>query len=336
MADINWLPGLRHLRGTPTLHVRHVRRGKVVHEGTGTSFWFRPLSAVLSEVPVDDRQLPLLFHARTADFQDVSVQATVTYRIVAPEKADSRLDFSVDPDNGAWRSAPLEQIAGLLTETAQQYAVELLVRTTLADALVDGPSAVRDGITSGLTGNVRLAEIGLDVIGVRVVAIRPESDVERALQTPARELVQQEADRATYERRAVAVERERAIAENELHSQIELARREEELVGQRGTNARRQAEEAAAANRIDTEAQAGRELRLATARADSRRVLGDAEAAAETAHLAAYEGVPQGVLLALAAKEVAGNLPEIGSLVVTPELLSGLLAKLVQPSTVEE
>ncbi|WP_279581016.1 SPFH domain-containing protein [Fodinicola feengrottensis] len=283
MADITRLPGLRHLRGTPTLHIRHLRNGKVLHAGTGASFWFRPLSlsAVLSEVPVDDRQLPLLFHARTADFQDVSVQATVTYRIVDPGKADGRLDFSIDPDFGGWRSAPLEQIAGLLTETAQQYAVELLVRTTLADALVDGPATVRDGITLGLATNARLAEIGLDVIGVRVVAIRPESEVERALQTPARELVQQEADRATYERRAVAVERERAIAQNELDSQIELARREQELVGQRGTNARRQAEEAAAANRIETAAQAEREVALATARADAKRVLGDAEAAAE-------------------------------------------------------
>jgi hypothetical protein len=335
MADISRVPGLRHLRGTPTLHVRHLRRGKVIHAGTGTSFWFRPLSAVLSEVPVDDRQLPLLFHARTADFQDVSVQATVTYRIADPEKADSRLDFSIDPDRGQWRSSPLEQIAGLLTETAQQYAVELLVRTSLADALVDGPSTIRDGITVGLAGNVRLAEIGLDIIGIRVVAIRPESDVERALQTPARELVQQEADKATYERRAMAVERERAIAENELANQIELARREQELVVQRGANARRQSVEAAAANRIDTEAQAERETRLATARADARRSMGEAEAAAETARLAAYENVPQGTLFALMAKEVAGNLPEIGSLVVTPDLVSGLLAKLAVPSTVD-
>jgi uncharacterized membrane protein YqiK len=200
----------------------------------------------------------------------------------------------------------------------------------LADALVDGPASVRDAISTGLAGNQRLAEIGLDVIGVRVVAIRPESDVERALQTPAREQVQQEADRATYERRAVAVERERAIAENELANQIELARREQELVVQRGANARRQAVEAAAANQIETQAQAEREIRLANAQADSRRVLGDAEAAAETARLAAYHDVPQSTLLALVAKDVAGNLPEIGSIVVTPELVSGLLAKLVQ------
>ena len=58
-----------------------------------------------------------------------------------------------------------------------------------------------------------------------VIALRPEPEVEKALRTPAREQIQQEADRSTYERRAVAVERERAIAENELQSQIELARR---------------------------------------------------------------------------------------------------------------
>ena len=46
------------------------------------------------------------------------------------------------------------------------------------------------------------------MIGVRVVAIRPEPEVERALQTPTREQVQQNADAATYERRAKAVERE--------------------------------------------------------------------------------------------------------------------------------
>jgi len=68
MADITRVAGLRHLRGSPTAHIRHLRHGRVVHEGISLSFWFRPLNAVLSEIPVDDRELPLLFHARTADF----------------------------------------------------------------------------------------------------------------------------------------------------------------------------------------------------------------------------------------------------------------------------
>ena len=56
---------------------------------------------------------------------------------------------------------------------------------------------------------------GMAVVATRVVALRAEPEMERALQTPTREQVQQDADKATYERRAVAVQRERAIAEND-------------------------------------------------------------------------------------------------------------------------
>ncbi len=270
MADITRYPLVRHLRGTATVHVQHVRNGKIIHAGTGSSFWFRPLSAVLSEIPVDDRELPLLFHARTADFQDVTVQATLTFRLTDPALAAARIDFSIDPDTGRWRATPLEQVAGLLAETAQQHALDLLAGMALTDALVGGVAAVRAAITAGIADDPRLVATGIAVIGVRVVAIRPEPEVEKALRTPTREQVQQEADRATYERRAVAVERERAISENELQSQIELARREEQLVGQRGTNARRAAEEDAAAGQIATEAEAQRAERLAESRAHRR------------------------------------------------------------------
>lgn len=328
MADIGGYPGLRHLRGAPTVHVLHVRRGQVVHDGTGLSFWFRPLSAVLSEVPVDDRELPLLFHARTSDFQDVTVQLTLTYRFTDPSVATQRIDFSLDPDTGRWRGEPLAQVSGLLTESAQQHALDLLGHTPLAGALVDGVSAVRERVADGLRADERLTETGLAVVDVRVVAIRPEPDVEKALQTTTREQMQQEADRATYERRARAVQRERAIGENELQNQIELARQEEQLVTQRGVNARRQAEEAAAASGIETEAQAAREQRLNQAKAEGVRALGDARAAAEAAHLAANRDVPEAVLFALAVKELATNLPKIDSLILTPDLLAPVLAKL--------
>jgi regulator of protease activity HflC (stomatin/prohibitin superfamily) len=328
MADITKYPLVRHLRGNPTLHVRHLRRGRLVHDGTGLSFWFRPLSAVLSEVPVDDRELPLLFHARTADFQDLAVQASVTFRVTDPAVASSRIDFTVDPDSGRWRGSPLEQVAGLLTETAQQHVLGLVAPSTLSAALASGVAEIRDRIVSGLTADTRLAETGIAVIGARVIALRPEPDVEKALRTPAREAIQQEADRSTYERRAVAVERERAIAENELQSKIELARREEQLLEQQGANARRQAEDAAAAGRIAFGAQAAKERALAEARADGTRALGEATAAGEAASVAAYRDLPQGTLLALAAKDLAGSLPQIGTLVISPDMLASLLAKL--------
>ncbi|MDT9695168.1 SPFH domain-containing protein [Streptomyces sp. P17] len=328
MADITRRLGWRHLRGAPTAHIRHHRGGKLLHDGPGLSFRYRALSAALSEVPVDDRELAMTFHARTADFQDLAVQATVTYRISDPAVAAARLDFSIDPDTGAWRGTPLEQLGTLLTETAQQHALDVLARTPLASALVDGVSAVRERVAAGLAAEPRLPATGIEIVAVRVVALRPEPEVERALRTPARELIQQEADRATYERRAVAVERERAIAENELASQIELARREEQLVEQRGTNTRREAEEHAAADAVRAEAEAARSVRLARAEAEGVREVGDAKAQAQAAWLRVHADVDVAVLHALTGTRLAENLPRVDSVTISPDVLTGLLARL--------
>ncbi|MFC8664915.1 MULTISPECIES: SPFH domain-containing protein [Streptomyces] len=371
MADITRRLGWRHLRGAPTAHVRHHRGGKLLHDGPGLSFWFRALTAAVSEVPVDDRELAMTFHARTSDFQDVAVQATVTYRVSDPALAAARLDFSIDPDTGVWRGAPLEQLGTLLTETAQQHALDVLARTTLSAALVDGVAAVRERVAVGLGAEPRLPATGIEVVAVRVVALRPEPEVERALRTPARELIQQEADRATYERRAVAVERERAIAENELDSQIELARREEQLVDQRGTNARREAEEHAAADAVRAgaeaartvrlaqaeaersvklaqaeaersvklteaeaartvklaDAEAARSVRLARAEAEGAREVGEARAQAQAAWLRVHGEVDVATLHALTGTRLAENLPNIESVTVSPDVLTGLLAR---------
>lgn len=327
MAEITRLPLVRHLRGTPTGWVQHLRRGQAVHAGTGLSFWFMPLSAVLSEVPVDDRQVPLVFHCRTNDFQDVVVQASVTYRVHDPALAASRFDFSINSVNGKWRSTPLESLTGMLTEAAQEQALALIASMTLSEAMTNGLVVVAERIAAGLAGDPRLSQTGISIVDVHVASIRPEPEVERALQTPARESIQQEADRATFERRALAVERERAIGENELQTQIELARREEQLVAQRGANARCQAEEAAAAGKIQTKAEAERERRLGEARALSIRVRGEAEGAAETARVAAYRDVSEGILLGLALRELAGSLPKVSNLVLTPDLITPLLTR---------
>ncbi|MFD8654596.1 SPFH domain-containing protein, partial [Streptomyces mirabilis] len=198
---------------------------------------------------------------------------------------------------------------------------------------------VRSRSAGGLGDEPRLPEPGIEVVDVLVVALRPEPEVERALRTPAREQIQQEADKATYERRAVAVERERAIAENELASQIELARREEQLVDQRGTNARREAEEHAAADAVRAGAEAARTVRLAEAEgsrvvqlakaeATAAREVGEARAAAQAAWLRVHGDVDVATLHALTGTRLAENLPRIDSLTVSPDVLTGLLARL--------
>jgi len=331
MATIKRYPFVRHLRTVPTAHVLHLDSGKVRHEGAGLAFWFRPLSAVISEIPVDDRELPLVAHARTADFQDVTVQVTVSFRFVDPTLVAGRLDFSIDPDSGRWTGTPLDQVAHLLTELASGQVMDALSTMTVLQAVTAGGGELRRVITEGLQADQRLASTGIAVLGARVRSVRAEADMERFLQTPARELAQSEADKSTFERRALAVERERAIAENELHNRIELALREQELVAQDGANARTRASEAAAAALIEANAAAERQGLLADADAHSARVVGEAQGVAEAARLAAYADVDREVLATLALKELAGSLPSIGSLTITPDLLTGVLGGLVGP-----
>ncbi|WP_448390031.1 SPFH domain-containing protein [Microbacterium aurum] len=328
MATITTRPFVRHLSATPTMHVTHTRRGVRRHDGAGQAFWFRPLDAAISEVPLDDRELSVVVTLRTADLQQLSAPATATYRIVDPDLAARRIDFSIDLRTGRWSEHPLEAIAAPLHGATTAAVVHLLQPRTLDEALRADLAELGRAATAMLTADTRLTDLGIEIVGVRFSLLRAEPDVERALQTPAREAIQRDADKATFARRAVAVEREAAIGENELTNQVELARRQEELVQARGRNARIEAEQAAVAATIAAESDADRVRTDAQARADAERALGEAAGAAEQARMAALQDVPVGILTALALRELAGSLPRIEHLTVTPDLRTDLVGRL--------
>lgn len=66
-ADITHLFLRRHLRSGPTSWTRHSGGGRLRREGVGLSYAFRARTALISEVPVEDRELSLVAHGRTAD-----------------------------------------------------------------------------------------------------------------------------------------------------------------------------------------------------------------------------------------------------------------------------
>src|SRR5689334_10367853 len=131
MAEIRTYPFIRHFRSEPTAAVLRYRRGELVAEGPGLAFWFTPVSTQAAEVPLDDQELPFLFHARSADFQQLTVQGVITYRFVEPRRTAERIDFTVDLRSGRWTEAPLEQITGQLTQLAQQFVIDELVKLDL-------------------------------------------------------------------------------------------------------------------------------------------------------------------------------------------------------------
>jgi regulator of protease activity HflC (stomatin/prohibitin superfamily) len=309
MAEIAAYPFIRHLRAEPTAHVLHYRRGALARDGAGLAFWFRPIHTAVAEVPIDDRELPFLFHVRSADFQELTVQGAIAFRVADPRLLARRVDFTIDLAHGAWTQAPLEQVAALLTQLAQQFVIDELVRLDLRTILTGGVAPIRDRIAAGLAGEPlgakpgsllssggALGELGLEVVAVRVAAVTPTAEVEKALRQPTREAIQTSADEATFARRALATEKERAIIEQDAANQA-----------------------------LEAQATDERARVAAKREADTIDMVEAARLRAERERAEIQAAVPVEVLLALALKELAGGLNEV---TVTPDLLAPVLKRL--------
>ncbi len=333
MSDIKRFLGFGHLRAEPSTHVLRYRRGRLVSSGRGGSFWFRRMTGAVAAVPADDREQSFLFAGRSSDFQDVAVQGTITFRVADPELAAHRIDFGIDLDTGGYLEEPLERLAQMVTHAAQQLALDWIAHRTLDEVLREAVQQLRPLMAGRLAGEPTLAGIGLEVATVRVTRVAPTPDLEKALQASTRERLQQAADEATFQRRALAVEKERAIAENELANQIELARREQQLIAQRGANERRRVEDEATAKRIEAAAEADRATLAARAKADGIRRVEAAHNEAEQGRIAIYRDLPVQVLMGLAARELAGKLERIDHLSLNPQGLAGLLEGLLTAGT---
>jgi regulator of protease activity HflC (stomatin/prohibitin superfamily) len=316
MAEIKRYGFMRHLRADAGVQVMRFRNGRPIRSGRGLAFWFVPHRASIAELPMDDRDMVLFFKGRSKDFQAVTVQGNLTWRVADPNVLGTRVDFSIDLKSGRHTAKPVEQIEALLTGMSQQLATQYFAQGAVHDLLNAGIEPLRVRLEQGLGGSERLAAMGIEIVAIRLAAIAPSAELERALQTPTFEGLQQKADQAVFERRALAVEKERAIAENELHNKTELARREQELIAQEAANARNRAEGTRDAMQIAADGEASRVRTVEQARADM-----------EQARMAIYRDLSSHVLLGLAARELAGKLTKIDHLNVTPDLLATVLGE---------
>ena len=232
MATIRNIGLVAQLRSEASSHVIRYRKGRIRQSGRGLVFWFRPETSSIAEVPMDDREMTLFVRGRSQDFQAVAVQGTIGWHVVDPERLANRIDFSIGLRNGKLQGEPIEKIEARIAGIASQAVLQYLGGKPVRAILDAGPEPLRGGLETVLAGDQSLAEIGVSAVSVRLTNLAPTSELERALQTPTFEALQQKADEATFSRRALAVEKERAIAENELATRTELARREKLLISE--------------------------------------------------------------------------------------------------------
>ena len=259
----------------------------------------------------------------------MAAQCTLTYRAADPETLAARVNFTVSLRTGVWVDQPLERLASFWSQRARRPARAYLAGVPLVDAVLQGAEVVRAAMEQALRADEEIAAMGLALVSVQVLRVAPVPELEKALQTPTREAVQQRADEAVFARRAQAVEKERAIKENELATEVELARRQEQLLERQGANRLLEVRSAVEAERAALEAKLAREELAAQAYArdtrtraagdaDARRQLGEAEADAEARRVALWRDAPPHVLVGLAAQELAGKIESINHLNLTP------------------
>jgi hypothetical protein len=343
MAHIRRYPFLSHLRAEPNQYILHYRRGRQVRRGAGLAYWFSPLSAAVAQVPVEDIEATFLFRELSQDFQEINVQYTLRYRCVEPDKAASRVSFAISLDSGAWLEEPLERLASLWSQRAQQPARAYIQKVPMVEAVQSGAQVIQAAMEQALREDTEIQAGGLALVSLVVLRVAPTADMEKALQTPTRESVQQKADEATFQRRALAVEKERAIKENELATEIELARRQETLIRQQGANQVETVRQEAEAERAKVEAEVQRQLVAAEggaqetgirseAESAARRLLGQVDAENESLRLAAWKDLSPAIVFGLALRELTGKIETIEHLNLTPDLLSEAVQRLVLES----
>ena len=78
--------GIRFIKTQPTTHLMQFRRGRLVRDGAGLSFFYYAPASTLVAVPVGSQDCGFMLELVTADYQGVTVQGQVTYRVNEPQR----------------------------------------------------------------------------------------------------------------------------------------------------------------------------------------------------------------------------------------------------------
>jgi hypothetical protein len=310
-----------YMKVPPTTYVLHHARGRIRRQGAGLAFWYFVPTSTIVAVPFGSRDVPFAFNDVTADFQPVTMQGQLTYRVSDPAKLAALLDFSLGP-KGQYVSDDPDKVPERLVQAAQILAQAVIQRMVLREALTTS-ARVAATVLASLREAEAVRMLGIEILGLTILGIKPTPDIARALEADAREALQRQADEAIYARRNASVEQERRIKESELQTEIAVQEKQRQiretqiaadiaiesqrsaLIERRSDNERRDAETRAFV--LQTTLEPVRNI-------DWRTLMAVGAGSAD----------PK-LMIAVAFRELAENAAKIGELNVTPDLLRSLL-----------
>ena len=214
--------GFRYLKSRPTDYVLLYSGGRVRRQGLGfAGFVYMPF-ATASAVPTDARDEIFAVEAMTADYQTITIQGLISFRVKDPAIAASRQDFSINPATGQHTAEPMKQIVERLRAIAQTACRDALVRSTL-DAALNKSDDLSHVIMRGIADDKRLMSDGIAVDRVLVLSLKPTPEIRKALEAKLREQLLRQSDAAMFERRREATADEHDLKLRDEKNKRELA-----------------------------------------------------------------------------------------------------------------
>ena len=332
--------GIHNIKVGPSEFVIQFRDGEAVRSGMGLSFWYFAPTASLVRIPLESVDAPFMFTEITRDYQDVSVQGQVTFRIKDPKALAAMMNFTVTADAKNYLSEDPQKLPQRVVNAVQVQVRSRVQALPLLDLLA-GAAELQPAVRAGLKAAEGLTALGVEITDLSILAVKPTVETSRALEAKVREMILKEADDALYIRRNAAIEQERAVKENELNTEIAVEQkkrqiRETQLEAERAVLDKRQAiskQELAGQTALEEQ----RKNLVALAAANSRSEA-DTKAYGVSTLMQALQGADARVLqalltsgndpashIAMAFQNLAENASKVGELNITPDLLQQLI-----------
>tara|TARA_R110001592_G_scaffold30066_3_gene108111 strand:+ start:308 stop:1330 length:1023 start_codon:yes stop_codon:yes gene_type:complete len=331
--------GIKHIKFDSMTYVLHFKNGNIKREGRGLSFFYFSPSSSIAAIPMGSNDLPFIFNESTNDYQTVSIQGQISYKINDPKILANVLDFTVQ-DNGNYKKNDIEKLSQRIINEAQTATSAYIHGIKLKEA-IRSAKAIEQNITEGLKASPAIGMLGIEILGANILAIQATPEMARALETETREKLQQEADQAIYERRNFAVEQERIIKESELNTEIAIEEKQKQIAEKKMESDVQKADNQRKLREMQIEADISvenqRKSLIEQKTANDKKEAETQGYVLETT-LKPYKDMDWKTLTALnnnpdpkfnislAFRELAGNAEKIGNLNISPDLLDSILS----------
>lgn len=329
--------GFKFTKFQPNEYVIQYRNGAVIREGAGLSFYYYAPVTSLVKLPLKSMEIPFIFEEVSEDFQSLTVQGQVTFRIVDYKKVANLLNYSIDVKRHGYLSDDPEKLAQRVINLVHVLTKKSLERRKITEAIKQS-ELIAVEILKDIKANEEIVQLGIEILSLSILGIKPNKDTARALEAKAREEILKQADDAIYQRRNASIEQERIVKENEFNTEIAVENKRKQV---KETQLEAKKAIQLKMNQMESEnlafaiAQEEKKSELIERSVANEKAKADSKAYELKAMMDSLQGMDAGViasmanmgmkpdkLMALAFQQLAGNAEKIGQLTITPDLLS--------------